>query len=91
MDSNRYDELRGRLLGLLILLGDRLDLKTQEWVQEFLDYNELGLGLETMADALGDAEAELRDHERIEMLALVAEMEMDGRVARALALCPRNA
>ena len=78
-------------MGLLIRLGDRLDLKTQRWVHEFLDHNELGLALETMAEALSEAAAPISDHERAEMLDLVADMRMDGRVSHALALCPPSA
>jgi hypothetical protein len=36
------------------------------------------------------AGAPITDDERDEMLTLVAEMLMDGRVAQALALCPRR-
>jgi hypothetical protein len=71
-------------------LGDRLDLKSQEWTHEFLDHNELGVALETIADVLSEAGAPVTDEERGEMLGLVAEMQMDGRVSRALALCPRR-
>ena len=88
MDSAYYDDIRGRLMGLLVRLGDRLDLPTQDWVHEFLDHNELGLALETMADGLGEAGAPVEDQERSEILALVGVMRMDDRVPRALALCP---
>jgi hypothetical protein len=91
VDAARYDDLRGRLMGLLIRLGDRLDLKTQEWTQEFVDHNELGLALETMADALSEAGASIADQERAEILVLVAEMKMSDRVAGALTLCTKSA
>jgi hypothetical protein len=85
---SRDDELRGRLLGVLIRMGDRLDLQSKEWVQEFLDHNELGLALETMVDALSEAGEPITDQERGEMLGLVVEMQMDDRVPHALAECP---
>ena len=75
-------------MGLLVRLADRLDLRSQEWTHEFLDNNELGLALETMADALGEAGASITEGERDEMLRLVAEMKMSGRVSRAVDLCP---
>jgi hypothetical protein len=78
-------------MAILIRLADRLDPRTQEWVHEFLDHNELGLALETMADALSEAASPISDDEHAEMLDLVADMQMDGRVPRALALCPRGA
>jgi hypothetical protein len=81
-------DLRGRLTGLLVRLGDRLDLQSQEWAHEFLDQNEQALALATMADALEEAGAPITDEERAEMLAFVEEMGMSERVSRALALCP---
>jgi hypothetical protein len=54
MDAARYDDLRGRLLGLLIRLGDRLTLHAQDLMHELLDHNELGLALEMMCGALAD-------------------------------------
>lgn len=70
--------------------SERLDLQTQERAHEFLDHYEQGLALETMADALAEADAPITDDERDETLGFVAEMRMDGRVARALAACPRS-
>jgi hypothetical protein len=77
-------------MGLLIRLGDRLSLQTQEFVHDLLDHNERGVALETMADALGDAGAPITDSERTEMLQLVSEMRMGDRVERALRLCPER-
>jgi hypothetical protein len=77
-------------MGLLIRLGDRLDSQSQAWAHEFLDHNEQGLALETMADALAEADAPITDDERAEMLRFVSDMGMDGRVSRALALCSRR-
>jgi hypothetical protein len=88
VNAGATEDLRGRLLGLLIRLGDRLDLQSQDFVHEFLDHNEQGLALETMADALSEAGAPITDDERSEMLAFVVEMDMGGRVESALALCP---
>jgi hypothetical protein len=44
-----------------------------------------------MADDLSEDQAAIDDAERVEMLALVVEMQMDDRVARALAFCPPSA
>jgi hypothetical protein len=78
-------------MGLLIRLGDRLDLRSQEWGQEFLDHNELGLALETVADTLSEASTPIDDGERADMFDLVAEMKKDEPVPQALALCPPRA
>jgi hypothetical protein len=44
-----------------------------------------------MADALSNARSSISDQERTELLSLVEDMQMDGRVSEALALCPRSA
>jgi hypothetical protein len=38
-------------MGMLIRLGDRLTLQTQEIVHELVEHNEAGVALEIMADA----------------------------------------
>ena len=75
-------------MALLIRFGDRLSPEEKTWGQEFLDYNELGLSLEMMADWLAERSAALADDERSEMLLLAAEMSMGDRVPRVLRACP---
>ena len=38
-----YDDLRGRLGGLLIRFGNRLDADARRWVDEFVGHGEYGL------------------------------------------------
>ncbi len=91
MDAGPTEALNGQLMGLLIRMGDRVDLQTQDFVHEFIDHNEQGLALETLAEALGDAGARVTNDERSEMLDLARQMEMDDFVPNALARCPEDA
>lgn len=91
MSDNRasyYERIRGRLLALVIELGDRLTLDEQNWAHEYVDANELGLALEMIADWLSEGLRPIAAAERDTMLGLVEEMGMGDRVARALDLCP---
>ena len=90
MDSGYYEEIAGRLRGLLIRLDDRLSRQDQTWVAEFIDANELGLALEQMADALSEDDQPVSPEERSDMLALAERMQMDDRVSRALTFCPNR-
>lgn len=91
MSDNRasyYERIRGRLLALVIELGDRLTPDEQNWAHEYVDAHELALALEMMADWLSEDSRPISAAEREAMLDLVDQMEMDDRVARALDLCP---
>lgn len=74
---------------MLIVVGDRLSPDEVTWGHEFIEASEFGLALEMMADWLADSESLVTDEERAAMLRLVQDMQMDGRVARALEFCPR--
>jgi hypothetical protein len=76
-------------MSLLTRLDDRVE--TQDFVHEFIDHNEHGLALETLAEALGDAGARVTDDERSEMLGLARQMQMEDFVPNALARCLRDA
>lgn len=90
MDRAYYEEIAGQLHGLLIRLDDRLRGKDITLIAEFIDVNELGLALEQLADVLSEDEQPLASDERADMLALVARMQMDDRVPRALQFCPER-
>jgi hypothetical protein len=55
-DRAYYEEIDGRLHGLLIWLDARLPGRQITLIAEFIDYNELGLALEQMADVLSEVE-----------------------------------
>lgn len=91
VDATYYEDIAGRLRGLLIRLCDRLQDNDQVVITELIDANELGLALEYVADALCEDEHPLSADERADMLSFVARMQMDDRVSRALAFCPDRA
>ena len=90
MDRAFYEEIAGKLLGLLIRLDDRLAGEAVTEIAQAIDHNELGVALEWIADALSEKEQPLSADERADMLALVDRMEMDDLVPSALALCPKR-
>jgi hypothetical protein len=88
MDRGYYENLQGKLRGLLIDLEDRLTPQTCAFVDEFIDHSECGLALETMAEMLSEAASPITSDERDRMLELATEMGMNDRVPGHLALCP---
>jgi len=68
MDAACYDDIAGRLHGLLIRLSDRLPADSHAQITEFLDHNELGLALEQMADLLAAGEKAVAPDERTDIL-----------------------
>jgi hypothetical protein len=90
MDRAYYEEIAGKLRGLLIRLDDRLAGGAVTEIAEAIDHNELGIALEWLAYALSEDEQPLSADERNDILALVDRMEMDDQVPRAPALCPNR-
>ncbi|MGH3194586.1 MAG: MafI family immunity protein [Streptosporangiaceae bacterium] len=89
MDAAYYEDLRGELFSLLIMLEDRLGSQDARQAHEFIDVDEYGLALEQMAGVLAAAGTPVTDQERDDMLALNCKMQMDARVPGALQSCPR--
>jgi hypothetical protein len=90
MDAAYYEDLAGRLYGLLIELEDRLGREDAQQLHHFIEVGEYGLALEEIAGALAQAKVPITDQERGDMLALTATMKMDDLVPRALGFCPRT-
>lgn len=90
MDTTRYEELRGRLFGLLIRLEGRLRVGDAREVHELIEVDEYGLALEQMVGTLAETATPIGDDERADMLALAQAMQMDDMVPRALSSCPRR-
>jgi hypothetical protein len=88
VDASYYEDIAGRLRGVLIMVGDRLPQSDRGLIGEFIDHNELGLALEQIADLLAEAATPVRATERADMLALAQDMNMDDGVATALSRCP---
>ena len=89
MDAAYYEELQGRLSGLLILLQDRLGAGRAGLMHHVIEVGEYGLALEEIAGGLAQARAPITGQERDTMLALVMTMKMDDLVPDALGFCPR--
>ena len=88
LDAAYYEDLAGRLYGLLIGLGDRLDRGDASQLHHFIEVGEYGLALEEIAATLAQTQTPVTGQERGDMLALVRHMGMDDLVPDALASCP---
>ena len=92
MDSAYFEDLAGRLYGLLIGLDDRIGSEQAQWLHHVIDVGEYGLALEDIAGTLAQDAIAITDQERGDMLALAARMNLEGGlVPRALAACPQTA
>jgi hypothetical protein len=91
MDTGYYEELAGRLYGLLIGLGARIGSEQAQWLHHVIDVGEYGLALEDIAGTLAQDAIAVTDQERLDVMALAARMKLEGGlVPRALAACPRT-
>ena len=86
-DAAWYEELRGQLFSLLIMVEDRLGREQARWVHQVIDVDEYGLALEDMVGILAHAKVPVTDQELAGMLALARKMHMDDLVSRVLH-CP---
>ena len=92
MDSAYFEDLAGRLYGLLIGLDDRIGSEQAQWLHHVIDVGEYGLALEDIAGTLAHDAIAITGQERADMLALAARMNLEGDlVPRALAACPQTA
>ena len=84
MDAAYYEDLAGRLYGLLILLEDRLGAEQTRLLYHFVKVGEYGLALEETAGALAWTRRAITDQERSDMLALARRMKMEGDATEGL-------
>jgi hypothetical protein len=84
-----YDDLAGRLYGLLIMLDDRLDKEQAQLLHHFIEVGEYGLALEEIAGALAQDETGTTGQERSDMLALTRRMKMERSGTPCARFCPR--
>ena len=80
MDPGFYEDLAGRLYGLLIGLEDRLDCDDAAIIHQFTGTRHYGLALEEIARTLAPRMTGITDQERAGMLALA---DRAGMLARA--------
>jgi hypothetical protein len=78
MDAAYYEDLVGRLYGLLITLEDRLGEQTR-LLHHFIEVDEYELALEEIAGALAQHALAITDQEREDMLALARQMNQGQR------------
>jgi hypothetical protein len=91
MDAAYYEELAGRLYGLLIGLDDRIGSEQAGLLHHFIEVGEYSLALEEIAGTLAQDAIAITGQEHRDMLALAARMDLKGGlVPRALAACPET-
>jgi hypothetical protein len=76
MDASNYEDLAGRLYGLLIGLDDRIGSEQAQLLHHFIEVGEYGLPLEEIAGALAQDTIAITGQERGDMLALAARMKL---------------
>ena len=89
-DTAYYEDLAGRLYGLVIRLDDRLSGDQAQWLHHVTEVGEYGLALDDMAAILAHGKIAITDQERRDLLALAEQMTSEGVAARqALQSCPQ--
>jgi hypothetical protein len=90
MDAADYEDLAGRLYGLVIRLSGRLPADQARWLHHVIEVGEYGLALADMAGMLAHGKVAITGQERGDMLALAGRMNAEGDAVRcALESCPR--
>ena len=82
VDPGFYEDLAGRLYGLLIGLEDRLDSVDASAIHQFIDVRHYGLALEETARTLAHHTITITGQERAGMLALADRIDMLARAHR---------
>ncbi len=91
MDTAYYQELAGRLYGLLTGLDDRIAAGQARLPRHFTGIGGYRLALEEIAGTPARDAIAITGPERAAMLALAARMNLEGDlVPRALAACPQT-
>ena len=91
MDAAGYEDLAGRLYGLVVRFSGRLHADQAGWLHHVIDAGEYGLALEDMAGMLARGMVAITGQERGGMLALAGRMNAEGNgVRRALAVPARG-
>jgi len=89
-DAAYYEDLAGRLYGLVIRLSDRLTPYEAWWLHHVTEVDEYGLALDDMSRILANGKIAITDEERHDILALAERMKSTGEAVRsALESCPR--
>jgi hypothetical protein len=87
IDAAYYEEVAGRLYGLLISLDDRIGSEQARLLHHFIEVGEYGLALEEIAGTLAQDRIAITGQERGDMLTLATRMKLQGDlVPRAAAV-----
>lgn len=79
-DRFRYDDLQGRLRGLLITSCDQLPFYTLGLIEEMIDAGEYGVALETLSEAFTETNKVSPSHQTLsEVRRLAQDMGLDTR------------
>ena len=78
VDSSYYEDLRGRVRGLLIEVAGQLPALTVGLVDEMIDANECGVALETMSEMLAESHAVIAGSTLEGVSSLVEAMGLDA-------------
>jgi acyl-CoA synthetase (AMP-forming)/AMP-acid ligase II len=89
MDNARYEDLAGRLYGLVIRLSDRMPADGAGWVHHVTEVGKYALALEDLAAILAHGKTAITDRERADMPALGRGMTLRQDLADVLGACPR--
>ena len=76
-DSAYYEDLTGRLYGLVITFSDRLPPDQAQWLHHVIDVGEYGLALEDLAAMIPYGNIAATDQERGDIAALARQMGTD--------------
>lgn len=85
--ASRYEELQGRIRGLLIAVADQLPAVTVGLVDEMIDANECGVALEIVSEMLVESRAVISGQTLSDVAALVDEMGLDRVTVDRLRPC----
>lgn len=86
MTSGAWEDLAGRLYGVLIAVGDRLGSERAGEAHHCIEVGEYGPALEEIADVLGLTRAAITGQERDDMLAPTRRMKaVMSRLSRSAA------
>jgi hypothetical protein len=76
-DPAYFEDLAGRLYGLVISLSGRLPADQAQWLHHVVDAGEYGLALEDLTAMLAYGKIAVSDQERSDIEALARQMAMD--------------
>jgi hypothetical protein len=76
-DSAYFEDLAGRLYGLVIIFSDRLPADQAGWLHHVIEVGEYGLALEDLTAMLAHDKITITDQERGDISALARQMRID--------------